>query len=505
MGVISNLPTPGGDNDTWGSENNAALTELDNGKADVTSVYTKSETVALIGTPVRTVNDTEPDENGNVVVAVGDEPPVTSVNDLTGEITLTAADVDAVAIADRGVAGGVATLDDDGLIPIAQLPGDSSYQVWLDVGHSGTKEDYIAFLVGEQGDPGDDGATGASYFSGVFDEEVPVTNDVTRIWRPLRDIEIDPEIWIYSNEAVLCATPIKLTILADGVDQLGGSGFWPSITTGNAKASVTLGSPITIAAGKEVQVSCESMGPAVAPSPASPAARATPGTNTSGSGAVTSLTVPMTTGTTLGDLAVLIQHSSTAPTAAPSGWSQLGSTHTDVNNFVYVAVYYKTATGSDTDPVLSYATNTTVSAVCMSFPGTELVAPFDLDNWATTSTGATSFNSPTGTTGAYTNETALVIYANRYGSGTSSSVTTDGALTEIVDIVTARTGSSNNFGLCVAYLDVASASTAISAYTATVGTTSSRAAMGLVTLRPASAASSPGSYPYLTARYTETS
>ena len=43
MRIISNLPTPGSDNNTWGDELNTALTELDTGAAKAGDVYTKTD------------------------------------------------------------------------------------------------------------------------------------------------------------------------------------------------------------------------------------------------------------------------------------------------------------------------------------------------------------------------------------------------------------------------------------------------------------------------------
>jgi len=58
-------------------------------------------------------------------------------------------------------------------IGIPGLPGekgDSSYQVWLDAGNSGTVDDYIAYLKGAKGDQGLPGLAGVSY---EFSQGVP--------------------------------------------------------------------------------------------------------------------------------------------------------------------------------------------------------------------------------------------------------------------------------------------------------------------------------------------
>ena len=64
------------------------------------------------------------DANGNLSVNVPwqNTTPVTSVNEITGDVVLVAADIGAVDIDDVGVAGGVASLDENGLVPSTQLP-----------------------------------------------------------------------------------------------------------------------------------------------------------------------------------------------------------------------------------------------------------------------------------------------------------------------------------------------------------------------------------------------
>jgi hypothetical protein len=55
-------------------------------------------------------------------VAVVQNPPVTSVNAKTGAVSLTAADVSAIATSAKGAASGVASLDASSLVPVAQIP-----------------------------------------------------------------------------------------------------------------------------------------------------------------------------------------------------------------------------------------------------------------------------------------------------------------------------------------------------------------------------------------------
>lgn len=44
---------------------------------------------------------------------------------------------------------------DDGEQGTQGLPGKSAYQIWLDLGNTGTEADFIASLKGEKGDAGD--------------------------------------------------------------------------------------------------------------------------------------------------------------------------------------------------------------------------------------------------------------------------------------------------------------------------------------------------------------
>lgn len=68
----------------------------------------------------------------------GRVPTDRSVNNkpLSADIELSAADVGAVATTTKGVANGVATLDDSGLIPDSQLPVkhvNITYEDWLEL------------------------------------------------------------------------------------------------------------------------------------------------------------------------------------------------------------------------------------------------------------------------------------------------------------------------------------------------------------------------------------
>lgn len=159
--IITNLPTVGGDNDTWGTELNDAMLELDAGAARVVDVYDKTTTDATF---IKTVNGVGPDATGDVAVAgggTGGAPADGSVTDASivagglspsaitgtavvnadtrlsdaraplahkashatgGTDALTASDIGALAISQRGVASGVASLGVDAKVPESQLP-----------------------------------------------------------------------------------------------------------------------------------------------------------------------------------------------------------------------------------------------------------------------------------------------------------------------------------------------------------------------------------------------
>lgn len=88
------------------------------GTAATKNVGTSSGNIVSVQTDGKILASLLPDLSGTYV------PVGTKINGkpLTSDITLTAEDVGAVAITDKGVANGVATLDDTGKIPSAQLP-----------------------------------------------------------------------------------------------------------------------------------------------------------------------------------------------------------------------------------------------------------------------------------------------------------------------------------------------------------------------------------------------
>jgi len=99
----------------------------------------------------------------------------------------------------------------DGVTPVAQLPtmrdglpgepGDSAYQVWLENGHQGTVEDFLASLVGADGNAPvaavkvyDTNTTGAPDFTVAFDDGAPFVaadeqNGITSKIRRLRGLD----------------------------------------------------------------------------------------------------------------------------------------------------------------------------------------------------------------------------------------------------------------------------------------------------------------------------
>jgi hypothetical protein len=103
------------------------------------------------------------DSGGDVPLAqLGNVPaaPVTSVNGDTGVVVLTASDVSAIPVSEKGANNGVATLGSDGLVPTSQLPTASG-------------GDSVSSVNGEIGvvvlDAADVGAAAASHTHGAAD------------------------------------------------------------------------------------------------------------------------------------------------------------------------------------------------------------------------------------------------------------------------------------------------------------------------------------------------
>lgn len=165
--ILTNLPTPGGDSDTWGDELNAALLELDTAAARVDEVYDKTAADARF---VRTVNGVAP-VNGDVLVSGGSggAGTVTSVGGqspdgsgaiptlpysaLVGTPTIPtqASDINAIPLSQKAAASGVASLDATSKVPFAQVPtgatsttvavGNHTHAVpwsWMPAGADGT-------------------------------------------------------------------------------------------------------------------------------------------------------------------------------------------------------------------------------------------------------------------------------------------------------------------------------------------------------------------------------
>ncbi len=88
------------------------------GTAATKNVGTSSDNIVSVQTDGKILSSLLPDLSGTYV------PVGTKINGkpLTNDITLTAKDVSAVPSADKGVAGGVATLDETGKVTSSQLP-----------------------------------------------------------------------------------------------------------------------------------------------------------------------------------------------------------------------------------------------------------------------------------------------------------------------------------------------------------------------------------------------
>lgn len=104
------------------------------GSANVELVMTLADLAGLsTGTYTKVTVDGKGRVTGGGALEAGDLPDLsgayvqagTTVNGkaLTGPITLTAEDLGAVAAGEKGASGGVATLDETGRVPSAQLPG----------------------------------------------------------------------------------------------------------------------------------------------------------------------------------------------------------------------------------------------------------------------------------------------------------------------------------------------------------------------------------------------
>lgn len=118
---------------------NTKITGL--GSAATANVGTQQGNVPVVQADGKLLASLLPDLSGTYV------PVGTTVNGkpLTGSITLGAADVNAIPASEKGVAGGVATLGEDGVVPSSQLPSyvDDVVETYI-VGSTALAEDWLS-------------------------------------------------------------------------------------------------------------------------------------------------------------------------------------------------------------------------------------------------------------------------------------------------------------------------------------------------------------------------
>lgn len=143
----------------WGNE---TFVQKVAGKGLSTEDYTTAEKNKLKDLEKITVDSTlsssstNPVQNKAVNTALGGKVPTTrKVNNkaLSTDISLTAADVGAIPVAQKGAASGVAELDATGKVPAAQLPGfvDDAVEGYLSGGKLYKEEAHTTEIAGESG------------------------------------------------------------------------------------------------------------------------------------------------------------------------------------------------------------------------------------------------------------------------------------------------------------------------------------------------------------------
>jgi len=121
--------------------------------------------------------------------------------------------------------------DGDGVIEISQpadegtlvsgavvggqgIPGESAYQVWLDAGNVGTVDDFLASLVGPQGEPGS-----SDDFFYRHDQPIPAT--VWDIMYPPMGSNRQPVVEVFDSDSPPNAVNVDaVQFIADGHIQI---------------------------------------------------------------------------------------------------------------------------------------------------------------------------------------------------------------------------------------------------------------------------------------------
>lgn len=74
-------------------------------------------------------------------------------------------------------------------------PGDSAYQIWLDAGNTGTKQDFLKSLKGPQGPPGKGGGGSIVTFEGGIGKGIPAGGDTGQVLAKKSTANYDTE-WV---------------------------------------------------------------------------------------------------------------------------------------------------------------------------------------------------------------------------------------------------------------------------------------------------------------------
>lgn len=118
---MSRLPTPGGDTGQWGTILNDFLNVEHNTDGSLKNVARPTDIAAKYTKPADGIPAADLHTDVNALLADA-QTAVQTVNGQSGQdVVLTAADIGAIPTSQKGVANGVASLDTNGRVPIAQL------------------------------------------------------------------------------------------------------------------------------------------------------------------------------------------------------------------------------------------------------------------------------------------------------------------------------------------------------------------------------------------------